>query len=29
LKEQPGGVDIAAVIHDLLMLDALFTAQEQ
>ena len=29
LKEQPGGVEVAAVIHDLLTLEALFTAEEQ
>lgn len=29
LKEQPGGVEVAAVIHDLLTLDALFSAEEQ
>ena len=29
LKEQPGGGEVAAVIHDLLTLEALFTAEEQ
>jgi hypothetical protein len=29
LKEQSGGVDVAALMHDLLALDALFTAEEQ
>jgi len=29
LKEQPGGTEVDAVVHDLLTLDALFTAEEQ
>jgi hypothetical protein len=29
LKDQPSGGEVAAVIHDLLTLDALFTAEEQ
>ena len=29
LKEQPGGNEVAAVIHDLLTLEALFAAEEQ
>jgi len=29
LKVQSGGMDVAAVMHDLLTLDALFTAEEQ
>ena len=29
LKEQPGGGEVTAVLHDLLTLEALFAAEEQ
>jgi len=29
LKEQPGGAEVPAVVHDLLTLDTLFAAEEQ